>query len=309
MAYIGYSGGSASSGSAPSMTAEQAALAGQFSQGGFGVGSTGGALSQPTQQITPYGTQVQDLQGLFNLYQPQFALAGALGNQQMNQLTAGNYFNNESLQAQMNQANQSAAFQQAGYGLDAQSLAIQQGALARQMNLLPQQYGIQQQQFGLQGQQLDLSQQEAWQNAQQQQQGLASQLTASGNPYSVGGATQRQQIQTGLQNQLTGLGINRQQLGLQQQSAGLNYQEQLASTQDAQKQLGIQSQRLGLSENEVTSRLDNALAQLGLQGQVNSYDLMNGISQIQQGEMSPLSGLISLIMQQTNLPLLAGQGQ
>lgn len=287
------------------------AAPGQIQQQGAAVGQAPGGLYD----------QLGQLNALGSLYGPQMALAGALGQNQITGLEGQNFWTQQSLQNQINAANQGAYYQQAGLGLQGQSLGIQQGALSRQMAELPQQYGLTQQGFdiqgqrlGLQSQQVDLSQLGAWQGAAQQQRSLASQLTASGNPYSVGGARSRQDIAEQLQNQMTGFGLERQgiglsqqELGLQRQGAAINYYEQTAAAQDAQKELGIQSQQLGLNQSEIKSRLDTELNNLGIQGQVSSDQLLQAISQVKQGMITPLGNLASMIGQRLNLPFFAGQ--
>lgn len=293
-------------------------MAGYVGYAGQGNPATGtvGATRQGTdpgvsmgvQQYGQVSQQDQQLQGLMNLYGPQMALANAQGQQQITGLEGQGYWDQQSLQNQMTSANQNAMFQQAGLGLSQQDLAIQQGALSRQLGNLPAQYGLQTQGFGLQQQQIGLGEQGAQQSAATARRGLDSSATASGSYTSIGANQGRGDISSDLARQMQGFGINRQQLGLQRQGAAMNYMEQTASMQDAQKELGLQSQKLGLSGQEIKSRLDNELNQLGIQSQVSSDQLLSEVSKVQQGIFSPMSGLISLISQRTNLPLYAPSG-
>lgn len=310
MAYVGYAGQGDPSTGQQGLTRSQMdpGLVGGLPAGQNYQYSTGTGGFDITNPYANQQFQQQQLQGLLGLYGPELALSGSLGQQQIDALTAGGLYGQAQLQQQMNAAQQGAMYQLGGLGLQGQSLDIQKAALARQLGELPQQYNLQQQGFGLQEQQIGLGEQSAWRGAQQQQRGIASQLTASGNPYSVGGGWQRQDVANQLQSQLQGFGLNRQQIGLERQGAALNYAEKTASLQDAQKELGIQSQQLGLNESEVRSRLDNALAQMGLQGKIDATTLLAETSKIKQGMVSPLSGLIGLIGQATNMPLLAGGG-
>lgn len=295
MAYVGYSGGSAGGGPVYAgmgnpQTGQQGFTRSQMDPGY--AQAPGGGL-QP-QYMDPQAQMAQAIAGLFG---PQQALSNALGQQQVTDIMQGGWFNQEALNNQMQQQQQEAGFQQQGFGLDTQSLGIQQGALARQLGELPQQYGIQQAGFGLQEQQIGLGETAAKQNEALARSQFNDQSAASGNAAGFGANQQRQSMTQNLQNQLANFGINRQQVGLQRQGAAINYAEQTASLQDAQKQLGIQAQRLGLSEQEVTTRLNDALKQLGLQGDMDAAQVAQEISKVQQGMISPLSGMMGFFSQ------------
>jgi hypothetical protein len=232
-------------------------------------------------------------QALLGAYGPQFAQAQAQGQQaiiplyqQMQLLGPEGALANQ-------QAQQQAGFSEQQIGLNQQQLGIQQGALTREMQLLPQQYGLQQQGFGL-------SETEAQQGYQQQLRGLNSASTASGSFTSTGANQSRGDLYNNLTNSL-------QNIGLQRQGAALTFAEQQAQQQDSQKQLGIQAKQLGISEDEVKARLNNALQQTGLSSTLSADQILGQIGQIQQGELSPLSGLLSQIAQLSGITLTGGQ--
>jgi hypothetical protein len=264
---------------------------GQF----YGATQAGGYQSGgPFALADPLSQQYNQLQSLQQLYGPQEALSGALGQQQIDALTGQTMLGQASLNQSILGQRQEAMYGQEDIDLQNQALGIQQGALQRQLGLVPQQYGLQQQQFGLQEQGIQAG-------AAQQMSNLNQQLGASGAYVNPGSNTQRGYITSNEQRAMQGVGLERQQ-------AALSNKEQMAQLQDSQKQLDLQAQRLGISSQELKSRLDNALAQLGLQGKINSMQLMGETAKIQQGEISPYSGLIGMIMQRTSLPIASGQG-
>jgi hypothetical protein len=160
------------------------------------------------------------------------------------------------------------------------------------MDLLPQQFGLQNQGF-------DLAQQQANYGAMTGMRDLNSSQTARGAFTSGGANAHRGDINQNLAFQTQGI-------GLQRQGAGLNFKENQAQQQDAQKQLDIQSKRLGISGQEIKSRLDNALAQLGISSQVSANQILREAGKVQQGMISPYSGFFGDLSSIMGIPLLAG---
>lgn len=281
----------------------------------YGPGSTGstsvdrpGAVQPMPQQQNTMGGQGQLIHGgqsdvpnwsglsnYFDLYNKAMQPSLIEGQNQLDQNAAQLSLTDQMSLMQAQQAQQSAGFQQQGLGLDRQGLGIQQGALTRQMELLPQQFSLQNQGF-------DLSQQQANYGAMTGMRDLNSAQTARGAFTSQGANAHRGDIN---QN----LAFATQGIGLQRQGAGLNFKEQQAQQQDAQKELGLQSQRLGLSAQEIGSRLDNALSQLGIQNQVSRDQLLSEAAKVRQGMTSPLEGLFAHITDHSGVPLISGGAQ
>lgn len=267
----------------------QSQLASSLSANSQGpMGASGFGMSNPGSQsfMSP------ELQAIMGAYGTQFGQAEAQVNQgmiplyqQMQMIGPQTDFSNQ-------QAQQQAGFSTQQIGLSQEQLGIQQGALSRQMQLLPQQYGLQQQGFGLQ-------EQEAGQSYNQQLRGLNSAATASGAFTAQGTNDSRGDLYTNLANSM-------QNIGLQRQGAALTFQEQQAQQQDSQKELGIQSKQLGISEDEVKARLNNALQQNGLSATLDADQVLGEINKIQQGEVSPLSGLLPILQAAGAVSLTGG---
>lgn len=236
------------------------------------------------------GQQNPQLQAILDLFNS--AVMGpteAIGNQQIGNLQDQMMLTRAGGDLQSQLAQQQAGFSQQGLGLQRQQLGIREDALAREMGLLPQQYGLQQQGFGLQ-------EAEASYGAGQSRRALDSSATARGSFTSEGANQGRADISQQLQFALQGIGLQRGQ-------AALSNQEQMAQLQDSKKMLGISSQQLGLSDTEVKARLQNALDQIGISSQMTTDQLLSEMYKIQQGEISPISGLIGDIYQLSGISL------
>lgn len=275
MAYVGYAG------QGNPATGQQGAVRSQVDPGYVSPGGGERMYSDPT----------GNLQGLFSMYKsavldPSQMLGQAQINQLQNQMGLTGLQSDLASQLQQQQA----GWGLQGIGLQREGLGVQQGTLSRQMELLPQQYGLQQQGFDIQGQQLGLGKAEIMTNAAKQRRQLEHQLVSSGMAAPEANA-QRGDILQQRAFGLFGNQLQQNQLGVTRQQAALNFKEQQAQQQDAQKMLGIHSKQLNLSEDEIKGRLQNALNQIGISNQVSVDQLLSEMYKVQQGEISPLQGL------------------
>lgn len=228
------------------------------------------------------------------------SLFGGLVNQQdpSAQLQISNLLNQQGIQGMSTQLQSTDLAQQlqnslAGFGLQQQGLGVQQGALAREQSFLPQLESLSGQQFGLQGQSLS-DQLAALQRYYPQQ------VQAFQGSQAAKGATNTQGTSQGLgnmafdyQQQLAANTRGKQGLSIQQKQADIGFQEQAGSLSDRSKNLGIAAKQLGLSETQAKQSIDNALQQLGLSSKLSSDDITNAIAQIQAGQFSNLSPILT----------------
>lgn len=258
--------------------------------------ATGG---NPTPPVTPQGSiaeqqqqaQLGALGGLYNqaVVQPYNAYANQQVGDLQSQLAlllAGN-------QQQTGYANQQYQSGLAGLGIQGAGLGIQQGALARQLPYMSAMHG-------LDLQNLQSEREMAQLGSRQQQQSLEHATVAGGAVGSVGSEQGYKDITQQLNSALAGIG--RQETG-----SNLSYQEQVAQHYDAEKQLGLMGQQLGLSKTDITNRLQQTLDQIGIGGMMSVNQIMGEISKIQQGQLSPLSGMIGQIMAAAGMPIPGGQ--
>lgn len=239
---------------------------------------------------TPIDPSLQAFQDLFNaaVIGPNQAIANQqTGNlqDQMALIMAGG-----DLQSQM--AQQAADFSLAGLGLQQQNLGINQDALNRQAALLPQQ-------FALTNQGYDLQEEQSKYGAGVSRRNLDNSYTARGAYTSEGANAGRGDIQSQLDFALRGIGLNRQ-------GSELSHQEQMAQLGDAQKQLGISAKQLGLNGDEIRARLQNALQQIGISSMMNVDQLLAEMYKVQQGQVSPISGLFGDIYSLSGVAMPGG---
>lgn len=231
----------------------------------YGTGGGGGAIDP-------------QLQAFLDLYNT--AVMGpsqAIGNQQVGNLQDQMAFIMAGGDLQSSLAQQQADYSLAGLGLQQQDLGVREGALARQAGLLPQQFALQNQGF-------DLASEQANYGAGMSRRQLDNSYTARGAFTSEGANQGRTDIQTQLDQALRGI-------GLQREGARLSNEEQMAQLSDARKQLSLSSKQLGLSEQDIRARLTNALQQIGLSSQMDVNQLLQEMYKVQQGQISPISGL------------------
>lgn len=245
-------------------------------------GSAAGMTGQSVQGFS-YAPNSQQpvnpsLQSLYDLYNAAVINpANAMANQQTGNLQDQMALLMAGGDLQSQQAQQAADFSLAGLGLQQQNLGINEAALDRQSALLPQQFALQNQGFDLQGEQANYG-------AGVSRRGLDNNYAARGAFTSEGANQGRGDIQSQLDFSLRGIGLNRE-------GARLSHEEQMAQLGDAKKQLSLSSQQLGLNGQEIKSRLQNALQQIGISSMMSVDQLLSEMYKVQQGQISPISGL------------------